>query len=123
MPAKCALVNGALVNGGVQPVVPATDTGEVADVGEVVRWVGRSAKRIAVAVVGAVLVAAGLVWLVLPGPGVVLIIAGLAVLATEFAWASSALELAKRTAGDAGSVVKRRLRGRRRPPSAPGGSA
>lgn len=118
MPAEAAWVNGA-----VQPVALATDTGEVADVGEVVRWVGRSAKRITVAVVGAVLVVAGLVFLVLPGPGVVLVIAGLAVLATEFAWASSALELAKRKAGDAGSVVKRRLRGRGRPPSAPGSSS
>lgn len=82
----------------------------MASMGEVVQWVGRSAKRIAVAVVGGALVAAGVAFLVLPGPGLVLIIAGLAVLASEFAWASSALDMAKRKAGDAGSVVKRRLK-------------
>lgn len=78
--------------------------------GEVAGWVRRSAKRMAIAMAGALLLVAGLACLVLPGPGLVLIIAGLAVLATEFAWASSALELAKRKAGDAGSVVKRRFR-------------
>ncbi len=100
-------------------VVP-TDTGDVASMSEVAQWVGRSAKRITIAVVGVVLIAAGLVFLVLPGPGVLLVIAGLAVLATEFAWASSALEVAKRKAGDAGSVVKGRLWRRRGSTSPPG---
>jgi UPF0716 family protein affecting phage T7 exclusion len=44
-------------------------------------WVGRSAKRIAVAVVGAALLVAGVAMLALPGPGFLVIIAGLAVLA------------------------------------------
>jgi hypothetical protein len=35
------------------------------------------------------LIATGTVLLVLPGPGIPLIIAGIAVLATEFAWAAS----------------------------------
>ncbi|MBW3610729.1 MAG: PGPGW domain-containing protein [Actinobacteria bacterium] len=83
---------------------------EVAEAGEIGRWVGRSARRVAVAAVGGALVIAGLVLSVLPGPGLALVIAGLAVLATEFAWANSALNLAKRTAGDAGDVVKRRFR-------------
>ncbi len=74
---------------------------------DVTRWVGRSAKRIAVAVVGAVLLVAGVAMLALPGPGLLVVFAGLAVLATEFAWASAALSLAKRKAAQAGSVVKR----------------
>ncbi len=74
-----------------------------------VQWIGRSAKRIAIAVIGGLLILAGLVLMILPGPGLLLVIAGLAVLASEFAWASSALAMAKRKAGDAGSVVKRRL--------------
>ncbi len=86
------------------------DTAVVAQAREVVQWVGRSARRIAVAVVGGALLVVGLVLCVLPGPGLVLIIAGLAVLATEFAWANSALNVAKRKAGEAGSVVKRRFR-------------
>jgi len=50
--------------------------------------------------------------LALPGPGFLVIIAGLAVLATEFAWASAALSIAKRKAAQAGSAVKRRTRRR-----------
>lgn len=93
----------------MQPRARTTDTGTVASGGEVVQWVGRSAKRIAIAVIGGLLILAGLVLMVLPGPGLLLVIAGLAVLASEFAWASSALAMAKRKAGDAGSVVTRRL--------------
>jgi hypothetical protein len=44
-------------------------------------------KRIAVTVVGGVLLTAGVALLVLPGPGMVLCAAGLAVLATEYEWA------------------------------------
>ena len=93
----------------------------MARVEEVAQWVGRSAKRIAVAVIGGLLVVVGIALLVLPGPGLVLVVAGLAVLASEFAWASSALEVAKRTAGDAGSVVKRTLWRRKSPPPSDAG--
>lgn len=44
-----------------------------------------------VAIVGSALVAVGILLLVLPGPGLLLIAAGLAVLATEFAWARALL--------------------------------
>lgn len=46
--------------------------------------VGRSLKRVLVAVSGAVLLAVGVVLLVLPGPGLLLVLAGLLVLASEF---------------------------------------
>jgi uncharacterized protein (TIGR02611 family) len=69
----------------------------------------RSGKRIAVLVVGVVLIAGGLVMIVTPGPGLLLIIAGLAVLATEFAWAERMLDKAKEKAGQAkDAVLKRR---------------
>ena len=84
------------------------NTGTVGLFRDVARWVGRSAKRITVAVVGTALLVAGVAMLALPGPGLLVIIAGLAVLATEFAWASSALSVAKRKAAQAGSVLKRR---------------
>lgn len=45
-----------------------------------IRWV-------VVATVGATLIALGLVFMVLPGPGIPLIIAGFVILASEFAWA------------------------------------
>ena len=73
---------------------------------EVVRFIGRSSKRIAVTIVGGALVAAGLVMLVLPGPGLVVIVIGFAVLGTEYAWAAAALERTKRTAERAGRMAK-----------------
>lgn len=75
---------------------------------DTVRFIGRSAKRVAVAVVGGVLVAAGLALLVLPGPGVLVIALGFAVLATEFAWAHHALEAGKRGAQKVVGKVRRR---------------
>ena len=82
-------------------------------VGEVVRFIGRSSKRIAVTIVGFALVLGGLAMLVLPGPGIVVVFAGLAVLATEYVWAATAIEHTKRLAASA----KNRLR--RKPSSGP----
>ena len=73
---------------------------------EVVRFIGRSAKRIAVTAVGAVLVIGGLAMLVLPGPGIVVVVLGFAVLGTEYAWAAAALERTKHTARRAGDAAK-----------------
>ncbi len=47
----------------------------------------RGIRRIAVLVVGLVLLVAGVLMLVLPGPGVLVTMAGLALLATEYEWA------------------------------------
>lgn len=73
---------------------------------EVIRFIGRSSKRIAVTVVGGALVAAGLVMLVLPGPGFLVVVLGFAVLGTEYVWAATALEHTKRVAGKAGQIAK-----------------
>ena len=73
---------------------------------EVVRFIGRSSKRIAVSIVGGALVVAGLVMLVLPGPGIVVIVIGFAVLGTEYAWAATALERTRRTAERAGRMAR-----------------
>lgn len=82
---------------------------------ELVRVIFRSAKRAAVFVVGVVLVAAGLAMFVLPGPGIVVVVIGLAVLATEFVWAERLLDRAKTQASKAkdaaGGVLRRRRRG------------
>jgi uncharacterized protein (TIGR02611 family) len=74
----------------------------------VVGFVAKSAWRIGVVVVGFALLAVGLVMMVTPGPGLVLIIAGLAVLATEFAWARAMLDRAKDAAGKARNAVRRK---------------
>lgn len=47
----------------------------------------RKAKRIVVAVVGTTVLAIGIALVVLPGPAFLVIPAGLAILAVEFAWA------------------------------------
>jgi hypothetical protein len=55
-------------------------------------------KKSAVTVVGLVLVAGGIALLVLPGPGILLVAAGLAVLATEYVWAQRLVGKAKESA-------------------------
>jgi hypothetical protein len=55
-------------------------------------------KKSAVTVVGIALVAGGIALLVLPGPGILLVAAGLAVLATEYVWAQRLVGKAKESA-------------------------
>jgi uncharacterized protein (TIGR02611 family) len=62
---------------------------------QIARFIGRSGKRIAVTVVGFAVLIAGVIMLITPGPGVVAILAGLAILASEWAWAERALDRAK----------------------------
>jgi len=57
-----------------------------------------TAWRIGVFTVGATVLAGGLVMMVTPGPGIVGIVVGLAILGTEFAWAQRALHRAKEAA-------------------------
>jgi uncharacterized protein (TIGR02611 family) len=71
-------------------------------------FVQRSGKRIAVTVVGFAVLLAGVAMLVLPGPGIVVILAGLAILATEYVWAERMLAEAKRRAVQAKDVVTRK---------------
>ena len=71
------------------------------------RFIWRSSKRAAVFVLGVALLAVGLVMFVTPGPGIVLVVAGLAVLATEFAWAEHLLDKAKTSAAKAGQSAQR----------------
>jgi len=71
------------------------------------RFIWRSSRRAAVFVVGVALVGVGLVMFVTPGPGIVLVVAGLAVLATEFAWAEHLLDKAKTSAAKAGQSAQK----------------
>ncbi|MEU6038375.1 MULTISPECIES: PGPGW domain-containing protein [Actinomadura] len=54
--------------------------------------------RIGVFTVGATVLLGGLVMMVTPGPGILGIVVGLAILATEFAWAQRALHHARQAA-------------------------
>lgn len=92
---------------------------------EILRFLVRSSKRVAVSVVGGALVLAGIAMFVLPGPGILVVALGFAVLGTEYAWAAIAFERTKRTAAQAGNLAQqaarsagRRIdprRGRKRP--------
>ncbi len=55
----------------------------------------KQAKKLAVGVIGSTILIIGLVLLVMPGPGFLVIIVGLGILASEFVWAKSLLEKAK----------------------------
>ena len=55
----------------------------------------RSIKRSAVTLLGVALLLVGVALMALPGPGILLIVAGLAVLATEYVWARRLLVHAK----------------------------
>jgi hypothetical protein len=61
-----------------------------------------------VAVTGGATLFTGLVLLVLPGPGIPLIILGLVILASEFAWAERTLHQVRRRSAAAISTVTRR---------------
>jgi uncharacterized protein (TIGR02611 family) len=61
-----------------------------------IRSVLQAAHTIIVVVIGSTIVLFGLVLLFLPGPGLALVIAGLAVLASEFAWARRLLQKARK---------------------------
>ena len=55
----------------------------------------RQARRFVLLIVGGTVVLLGIVMLVTPGPGLVVIPAGLAILAVEFAWARRLLRRVK----------------------------
>lgn len=57
---------------------------------------GRLTVRLTIAVVGALVVVTGLVLVPLPGPGWLIVLAGIAIWAIEFAWARNLLEFTRR---------------------------
>lgn len=81
----------------------------------------RQLRRIVVAFVGGLVVAVGVAMLVLPGPAIVVIPAGLAILATEFPWARRLLHRVRAGVSRGLSLFKRDRHGP--PPSHPEGPA
>lgn len=57
-------------------------------------------------VAGGVFVLGGLAMLVLPGPGILVVALGFAILGTEYAWAAAALQRTKRMAEQAGRIAR-----------------
>jgi Putative transmembrane protein (PGPGW) len=88
----------------------------MADPRDVLRSATQSGKRILVAIAGGTVLLGGLALSIpgIPGPGIALVIAGLAILATEFPWARRWLNKVRAYARQAAD----RLRGRNtRPPA------
>ncbi len=77
---------------------------------QVIRFIRRSGRRIAVSIAGGFVLAIGVAMIVLPGPAFVVIPAGLAILATEYAWARRWLDKAKEKAEQAKKIATRKGR-------------
>jgi uncharacterized protein (TIGR02611 family) len=58
----------------------------------------KTARKLTVSVIGGTALLLGVIMLVTPGPGIVGILAGLAILATEFIWARTLLKRMKQRA-------------------------
>jgi len=71
---------------------------------------GQTAWRVAVAIVGLLVVILGVVLLVFPGPGWVVIFLGLSIWATEFKWARSLLVFVRRQVGKWTTWIRRQPR-------------
>jgi hypothetical protein len=76
------------------------------------RFVQRNGRRVGVTIVGFAVLLAGVVLLVLPGPGWLLIFIGLGILSTEYVWAQKMLATAKRKAEEAKDAVFRKKNGK-----------
>lgn len=73
---------------------------------KLITWVksttaGKLFWRLVIGFFGGIITAIGLLFLVTPGPGIAVLIVGLAILATEFAWAKRAVEKAREAATSA----------------------
>jgi uncharacterized protein (TIGR02611 family) len=77
-----------------------------------VRMTKQHGRRVAVSIVGGVVVLVGLALCVLPGPGLLVLAAGLAILATEYVWAKNLLvkvrTMSRRTIDKAKNLRSRR---------------
>jgi tellurite resistance protein TerC len=65
------------------------------------------ARRIVIAVIGGTILLGGIIMLVTPGPGVAVIVLGLAILAIEFTWAKLWLDKVKHSVTPAGRSALR----------------
>lgn len=62
---------------------------------KIVDWTIANIRRLVIAVVGGTVLLIGIIMIVTPGPAVVVIPVGLAILATEFLWARTLLDKVK----------------------------
>ena len=79
---------------------------------------GRAVKRGGVFLVGMTLLIAGAAMLVLPGPGIAVMLLGLVVLSAEFQWAKRVLAWLRERASNLKDQAQARMPGGNRPPPA-----
>jgi hypothetical protein len=82
-------------------------------------WLWKQARRVVIFVIGSTILLIGIAMIVLPGPAVIVIPLGLAILATEFVWAKDWLRYAKRHLD---YLTVRARKGRQRTKGSPGES-
>jgi uncharacterized protein (TIGR02611 family) len=108
----------------VQPFVPLRSSAATrltrgpSGAGMTIPWL-RWARKGGITVAGIAIMAAGVAMLVLPGPGVAVILLGLAVLASEYDWAARLLATLRQRAARMARPLAERLR-RKRPTTATG---
>jgi hypothetical protein len=71
----------------------------------------RNARRVVILLLGSSVLLVGVAMIILPGPAILVIPAGLAILATEFAWARALLRKIKDKARDFSGVANTPSRG------------
>jgi uncharacterized protein (TIGR02611 family) len=92
----------------------------VARVEPILQVLGRAVRRGGVFLVGTALLVAGAAMLVLPGPGIAVMLLGLVVLSAEFLWAKRVLAWARERFSDFRDQAQARMPGgNRNPPSGP----
>lgn len=79
----------------------------------------KQAKRVVVIVIGFTVLVIGIALIFLPGPSVLVIPLGLAILATEFVWARRLLIRFKRETRRLKNAISRKMQGDRRENSQP----
>jgi hypothetical protein len=62
------------------------------------KWLSGTARRVVLEIVGWVLIVAGIAALILPGPGLLMLFAGLALLSQQYEWAEKRVEPIKKRA-------------------------
>ena len=79
-----------------------------------VHWTYKTARRVAIAVLGSTIIAIGIVMIVAPGPALIVIPIGLAILGIEFAFARRWLKSLRETISNGMAGVRaKRARARR----------
>ena len=73
-----------------------------------------NARKLVVLIIGGTIILVGIALLVLPGPGTVVIVLGLALLGTEFVWARRLLKRVKEEGNNAARGLWSMLRGRKK---------